>query len=105
MKVSTGLYRLGSWVRHLLTARNTGGHGVHSPYLFEWVRMVMDDKNSYYVWAAIERVREQMLVDERMIDFVDYGSGQLSTDNCQSSTESGDRRKVCDIAKKSLAKK
>ena len=105
MKVSTGLYRLESWVRHLLTARNTGGHGVHSPYLFEWVRMVMDDKNSYYVWAAIERVREQMLVDERMIDFVDYGSGQLSTDNCQLKTESIDRRKVCDIAKKSLAKK
>ena len=105
MKVSTGLYRLGSWVRHLLTARNTGGHGVHSPYLFEWVRMVMDDKNSYYVWAAIERVREQMLVDERMIDFVDYGSGQLSTVNCQLSTESGYRRKVCDIAKHSLAKK
>lgn len=105
MKVSTGLYRLGAWVRHLLTARNTGGHGVHSPYLFEWVRMVMDDKNSYYVWAAIERVREQMLVDERMIDFVDYGSGQLSTENCQLKTESIDRRKVCDIAKKSLAKK
>ena len=105
MKVSTGLYRLGSWVRHLLTARNTGGYGVHSPYLFEWVRMVMDDKNSYYVWAAIERVREQMLVDERMIDFVDYGSGQLSTDNCQLKTESIDRRKVCDIAKQSLAKK
>lgn len=106
MKVSTGLYRLGSWVRHLLTARNTGGHGVHSPYLFEWVRMVMDDKNSYYVWAAIERVREQMLVDERMIDFVDYGSGKkLKTDNCQLKTESIDRRKVCDIAKKSLAKK
>lgn len=66
----------------------------------------MDDKNSYYVWAAIERVREQMLMDERMVDFVDYGSGKkLKTDNCQLKTESIDRRKVCDIAKQSLAKK
>ena len=56
-----------------MTARHTGGHGIHSPYLFEWVRMVMHDKNAYYAWKDIEAVRAEMLHDEREINFVDYG--------------------------------
>ena len=92
------LYRIKSWLRHQLTARHTGGHGIHSPYLFEWVRMVMSDKNGYYVWEDIESRREKMLIDERELVFVDYGSG---------ASVQGEERvlKVCDIAKKSLAKK
>ena len=53
MKKNVYLYRVSSWLKHQLTARNTGGHGVHSPYLFEWVRMVMSDKNTYYVWDTL----------------------------------------------------
>ena len=92
------LYRAKSWLRHQLTAWNTGGEGVHSPYLFEWVRMVMMDKNSFYIWGEIERCREKMLRDERELEFVDYGSGKLKGEN-------GERRRVCDIARRSLAKR
>lgn len=93
-------YRVVSWLRHWLTAWNTGGEGVHSPYLFEWVRMVMSDKSAYYVWKDIEALREVMLRDERVIAFVDYGSGRGQSD---------DKKKsdclVKDIAKRSLARK
>lgn len=92
------IYRVKSWIKHQLTARNTGGHGVHSPYLFEWVRMVMSDKNTYYVWDEIEEIRQEMLKDTRELEFVDYGSGKLKGEN-------GDRRRVCDIAKGSLARR
>ena len=74
MELRVALYRAKSWLRHQLTAWNTGGEGVHSPYLFEWVRMVMMDKNAYYIWGEIERCREKMLRDERELEFVDYGS-------------------------------
>lgn len=90
------LYRLCAWVRFHLTAWNTGGEGVHSPYLFEWVRLVMSDRHSYYSWPKIEACRMAMLKDERVLDFVDYGSGRLS----------GSReRRVCDIARSSLAQR
>ena len=98
MTFKLGLYRLTSWLKHQLTARHTGGHGVHSPYLFEWVRMVMSDKNTYYIWDEIEGIRYELLKDTRELDFVDFGSGKLKGEN-------GERRRVCDIAKGSLARR
>ena len=94
MDYKTALYRIHTWLRHQLTAWNTGGEGVHSPYLFEWVRMVMSDKHSYYKWHEIENLRQSLLRDKREIHFVDYGKGG-----------SEDRRCVCDIAHGSLARK
>ena len=105
MELRVALYRAKSWLRHQLTAWNTGGEGVHSPYLFEWVRMVMMDKNAYYIWGEIERCREKMLRDERELEFVDYGSGKLKGENGKLKGENGERRRVCDIARRSLAKR
>ncbi|MBO5012477.1 MAG: class I SAM-dependent methyltransferase [Paludibacteraceae bacterium] len=119
MDWQTALYRAGSYLRHCLTARHTGGHGIHSPYLFEWVRLVMRDEHSYYAWEKIEKVREKMLADTREVEFVDYGAGIGSRESENENRESGigspktkigkrearDRRKVSDIAKRSLAKK
>ena len=105
MELRVALYRAKSWLRHQLTAWNTGGEGVHSPYLFEWVRMVMMDKNSFYIWGEIERCREKMLRDERESEFVDYGSGKLKGENGKLKGENGERRRVCDIARRSLAKR
>ena len=104
MKKNVYLYRVSSWLKHQLTARNTGGHGVHSPYLFEWVRMVMSDKNTYYVWDEIEEIRQEMLKDTRELEFVDYGSGgPLPTS--PSKERSANMRRVCDIATGSLARR
>ena len=119
MDWQTALYRIGSYLRHCLTARHTGGHGIHSPYLFEWVRLVMRDENNYYAWEKIEKVRERMLGDTRVVEFVDYGAGIGNRESENGNRESGvgspktkigkrearDRRKVSDIAKRSLAKK
>ena len=105
MELRVALYRAKSWLRHQLTAWNTGGEGVHSPYLFEWVRMVMMDKNSFYIWGEIERFREKMLRDERELEFVDYGSGKLKGENGKLKGANGERRRVCDIARRSLAKR
>ena len=147
MDWQTAIYRVGSYLRHCLTARHTGGHGIHSPYLFEWVRLVMRDENNYYAWEKIEKVRERMLADTREVEFVDYGAGIGNRESENGNRESGigspkmgirkresgvgsresengnresgvgspktkignrearDRRKVSDIAKRSLAKK
>ena len=108
MDCKTLLYRAKSWLRHQLTAWNTGGEGVHSPYLFEWVRMVMMDTNSYYKWEEIERCREKMLRDSRVIHFVDYGRSRSELmdatlmDNGRCAIE---QRRVCDIARRSLTKR
>ena len=97
MDFATVIYRVLSWLKHRLTAWNTGGEGIHSPYLFEWVRMVMSDKHSYYCWDSIEVCRQTMLADDRELEFVDYGSGKQQGES--------EKKRVCDIARKSLTKK
>ncbi len=103
MNLQIAFYRIRTWFRHLLTARNTGGHGVHSPYLFELTRMVMKDKHSFYAWEEIEQVREQMLKDDRVIEFVDYGIGGKKNGEC--GLDFRELRRVRDIAQTSLTQK
>ena len=100
MDLKTVIYRVKSWLRHQLTAWNTGGEGVHSPYLFEWVRMVMSDAHAYNIWKEIEDVRERMLMDERVLQVVDYGSGEAMRRKGEKAM-----RRVRDIAKGSLARR
>lgn len=97
MKISDATYRAGAWLRHTMSAWNTGGEGIHSPYLFEWVHMVMYDNHSYYVWGDIEHRRKTMLRAPKVIDYVDYGTG--GKDGVHS------RRLVSGIAKTSLEPK
>jgi predicted O-methyltransferase YrrM len=99
MKKNAYLYRVSTWLKHYLTAWNTGGEGVHSPYLFEWVRMVMSDKHAYRVWEDIESVRARMLVSDQVVEFVDYGSGVG-----QKGEGAKGEKRVKDIAKGSLAR-
>ena len=99
MKKNAYLYRVSTWLKHYLTAWNTGGEGVHSPYLFEWVRMVMSDKHAYRVWEDIESVRARMLVSDQVVEFVDYGSGVG-----RKSEGAKSEKRVKDIAKGSLAR-
>ena len=98
MDTKTLIYRLKSWIRFHLTAWNTGGEGVHSPYLFEWIRLVMSDKNGYYIWQEIEACRQNLLQDERLVEFVDYGMGRRVAGGVSS-------KLVKSIAKNSLASK
>lgn len=85
-------HRIWSYIRHVLTAWNTTGEGIHSPYLFELVRFILRDQNAYYCFADIERRREMLLECEDVLEVTDYGS---------SGSPEGThvRRRVSDIAK------
>jgi protein-L-isoaspartate O-methyltransferase len=66
--------------------------------------MVLSDENSYYAWGEIEKVRAKMLADEREVAFVDYGAGRPHPTS-PTKGRGRDYRRICDIAKGSLAKK
>lgn len=58
-----------------MLAWHTGGEGVHSPTLFNIVRMVMYDENAYYAYARIEQQRKRLLKNTATIVQKDYGTG------------------------------
>ena len=70
-------FRIITYLTHYLSAWNTGGEGIHSPYLFYLVRMLMYDENKYYVWDAIEQQRRTLLSDNHCITVTDYGTGHM----------------------------
>ncbi len=70
------LYCFCAYVRHFFTSWNTGGEGIHSPYLFHLVRFIVADDNRYYSWREIEQRREAMLRAPKLIDIADFGTGQ-----------------------------
>ena len=61
MAKSGAIHRIMAFLKHRLTAWNTTGEGIHSPYLFELVRFILRDENAYYCFADIER-RERVAV-------------------------------------------
>lgn len=95
MTKSGAIYRAWTYLRHLFTAWNTTGEGIHSPYLFAIVRFILRDENSYYCFADIERRREQLKVCSDELEMLDFGSGG-------SKEGLSVRRKVSDIAKHHL---
>lgn len=78
------------YVRHCFSAVNTKGHGVHSPALFGFVNYVIHEKNSYYSFQEIEKIRNRLLKSEEVLHVDDFGTGNSS------------ERLVSDIARKSL---
>lgn len=75
---------------HFVTARNTRGFGVHSPYLFDFVRYVISEKNPFYIFSNIEKQRNKLLNDTTFFQKIDFGTGESK------------QFKVCDIAAKSI---
>jgi len=86
-----------SYFKHQLTARNSKGFGIHSPYIFHLVTEIIHDFNPFYCYSDIEKVREQLLNNHEYIKVTDLGSGSKVLRNSE--------KKISDIAKYSLKSK
>lgn len=75
---------------HFLTARNTKGHGMHSPFCYQFIHSVLYNKSSYYIFPKIEELRGLLKKDFRNLNINDFGTGNNQIKN------------VADIAKESL---
>lgn len=78
------------YVNHGLTARNSGGHGVHSPFMFNFIRYVLMERLPYYLFEDIEQLREELKNDQRIFVHEDFGR------------EVPHKRRVCDMARNTL---
>jgi predicted O-methyltransferase YrrM len=85
------------YVRYWLTASNGKGHGIHSPFVFDFIKNVKNDKKNYACYDLIEQQRKKLLTDKTVIEVEDFGAG--------SSTIKTNKRVVKDIAASSLKPK
>jgi predicted O-methyltransferase YrrM len=85
------------YLRYWLTASNGKGHGVHSPFVFEFIIKVLNDKRSFDCFPSIEALRSELKNNDSEIDVPDFGAGsRMQLDN---------KRKISAIAQSSLKPK
>jgi predicted O-methyltransferase YrrM len=87
-------FQLGiKYLKYLFTASNGRGHGIHSPFVFEFVDQVLMASNKQKdVFKEIEKIRQDYTKDRsRFIEVKDLGAGSVSN--------SGSNRSIAQIAK------
>lgn len=77
------------FLNYYFSASNGNGHGIHSPFVFDFVKNVLNDNTQYEAYGTVESVRKQMLTDKRMVEIEDMGAGSVISKTTQ--------RKVSDI--------
>src|SRR5690606_22423706 len=49
--------------------------GVHSPFVFDFIRKVLNDKTQYESYETVERLRRRLLRNNTPVPIEDYGAG------------------------------
>jgi predicted O-methyltransferase YrrM len=85
------------YLKYYVTASNGKGHGVHSPFVFDFIINVLNDKRHFYAYDSIEHLRQRLYYDNKVLSIEDFGAGSTVTKSNQ--------RKVRDIARSALKPK
>jgi predicted O-methyltransferase YrrM len=67
--------RVYKFIVFFLTATNSHGHGVHSPFCYQFIQSVIYNKNQFYFFSQIEKVRLKLHLDKRALNINDLGTG------------------------------
>jgi predicted O-methyltransferase YrrM len=63
------------YLHYYLTASSGKGHGIHSPFVFNFVKNVLNDKKQVQQSAEIEKLRSCLLHNNTSIQVEDFGAG------------------------------
>ena len=85
------------YFKYYVTASSSQGHGMHSPFVFDFITNVLNDDRNFYAYNEIEKLRLQLLANETTIAIKDFGAGSKNIKNNQ--------RKIAAIAASSLKPK
>jgi predicted O-methyltransferase YrrM len=63
------------YLHHYIHAANSKGHGIHSPFVFAFIKEILNDKKTYPAYQEIEILRKALLQNESTIIVEDFGAG------------------------------
>ncbi|MGZ5218861.1 MAG: SAM-dependent methyltransferase, partial [Chitinophagaceae bacterium] len=55
------------YLDYYLNASNSKGHGMHSPFVFEFITKVLNDKTDYPAYKLVENLRQQLVRDQTLL--------------------------------------
>jgi predicted O-methyltransferase YrrM len=79
---------LKKYVQYWWNGSDSKGHGVHSPFVFNFIKNLLNDKRNYYCYQNIERLRVHLKKDTTLLTIRDFGAGSRVNSNYQRSVSS-----------------
>jgi predicted O-methyltransferase YrrM len=79
------------YIYYWFNAANSKGHGIHSPFVFEFITKLLNDKSNCTAYYLVEGLRKNLLNERRILSVEDFGAG--------SSVSKTNQRSVSSIAK------
>lgn len=76
------------YFQYLIRSSNAKGHGVHSPFVFSFIKEVLNKKAEGEFIISIERKRKKLEGESELIDVRDRGAGSRQTESTQRSIRS-----------------
>ena len=89
------MYQLISYIKFLVSATNQ--HGVHSPFVYDFVTKCLYDKKKYEVYSKFKYYRNTLKTSKVELDITDLGEGSKVLDS--------KKRKVSAMVKMSSSSK
>jgi predicted O-methyltransferase YrrM len=79
---------------YYLAALSGKGHGMHSPFVYQFILHVLNNKKNFIPPSIIEAERQKLLQDDQLLTIEDLGAGSRKS--------SSKKRTVSEIAKRAL---
>src|SRR6187431_2122909 len=76
------------YFKQWLSASNGKGHGMHSPFVFEFITKILNDKTFYPEYEKVESLRNRLLNDHTVLEVKDFGAGSVISKKNQRSISS-----------------
>jgi predicted O-methyltransferase YrrM len=65
------------YLNYLITASNGKGHGMHSPFVFDFITKILNDNTAYPEFGKVEALRLKLLNDHTVLEVEDFGAGSV----------------------------
>jgi predicted O-methyltransferase YrrM len=63
------------YVQYFFSASSPKGHGIHSPFVFNFLTEVLNDQRQFYSYEQIEQQRKKLLNNPTILTVSDFGAG------------------------------
>lgn len=85
------------YIKYRLKSGHRKGFGIHSPFVFEFVNLILRERRPYYIFSRIEAWRNALSKSQVLIEVNDMGAGSKVNNSAQ--------QKIASIARKNALPK
>lgn len=65
------------YLSYYFTASNSRGHGIHSPFVFQFITQILNDKKDYSAYSTVGSLRKKLKKDNSVLTIEDFGAGSV----------------------------